>query len=502
MKRVALVSCSAIKAAQTEKARDLYRSPLFKKALAYAERHFDEVRILSAKHGVVHPDERIDPYDQKLDRASDVVAWGLRVRSALLAEFPPPAEFTLFAGQLYAGWAGKAVALIAVVSGLGALNGWTLVTAEMPFAAARDGMFPRAFAKVDAKGTPWFGVIVSTIVASVLMAWSYSGETGLKVFTYLVYLSVVTVAIPYFFSACAQLSYLISRRRKVEGWRLARDIAISVASMLFALWVTMASGYQSVYQTMLLVLVGLPIYAFLKARRERDGLVRVDAPQPVVTHHHRGHQAGEGSGRHRGVEGDTVEAAGLRDEQRVVIGEGERDEAPMLYIGEKVGSAPGKGPKIDIAVDPLEGTTITAKAGPNALAVLAIAEEGCLLNAPDVYMDKLAVGPGYPEGIIDLAKSPTENVKAVAAAKGVSPGDIIVCVLDRPRHAELIAAGSLQPAADLAATAVGDAALGADAALAIALAIYAVAFGKKLVEFALQVMVLTETNLIFRIFRG
>ena len=123
----------------------------------------------------------------------------------------------------------------------------------------------------------------------------------------------------------------------------------------------------------------------------------------------------------------------------VVIGEGERDEAPMLYIGEKVGGAPGKGPKIDIALDPLEGTTITAKAGPNALAVLAAAEEGCLLNAPDVYMDKLAVGPGYPEGIIDLAKSPTENVKSVAAAKGVEPHEIIVCVLDRPRHAELIA---------------------------------------------------------------
>ncbi len=123
----------------------------------------------------------------------------------------------------------------------------------------------------------------------------------------------------------------------------------------------------------------------------------------------------------------------------VVIGEGERDEAPMLYIGEKVGGAPGKGPKIDIALDPLEGTTITAKAGPNALAVLAAAEEGGLLNAPDVYMDKLAVGPGYPEGIIDLAKSPTENVQAVAAAKGVDPSQIIVCVLDRPRHAELIA---------------------------------------------------------------
>lgn len=123
----------------------------------------------------------------------------------------------------------------------------------------------------------------------------------------------------------------------------------------------------------------------------------------------------------------------------VVIGEGERDEAPMLFIGEKVGGAQGTGPRIDIALDPLEGTTITAKAGPNALAVLACAEEGNLLNAPDVYMDKLAVGPGYPDGIIDLAKSPTENVQAVAAAKGVAPADIIVCVLDRPRHAALIA---------------------------------------------------------------
>ena len=123
----------------------------------------------------------------------------------------------------------------------------------------------------------------------------------------------------------------------------------------------------------------------------------------------------------------------------VVIGEGERDEAPMLYIGEKVGGAPGAGPKIDIALDPLEGTTITAKAGPNALAVLAAAEEGNLLNAPDTYMDKIAVGPGYPEGIIDLAKSPSDNVRAVAEAKGVDPSEIIVCVLDRSRHNDLIA---------------------------------------------------------------
>ena len=120
----------------------------------------------------------------------------------------------------------------------------------------------------------------------------------------------------------------------------------------------------------------------------------------------------------------------------VVIGEGERDEAPMLFIGEKVGT--GDGPRIDIALDPLEGTTITAKAGPNAMAVLAIAEEGGLLNAPDVYMDKLAVGPGYPEGVVSLDRSPTENIEALARAKGVAANEIIACVLDRPRHEALI----------------------------------------------------------------
>ncbi|MGN6621022.1 MAG: fructose-bisphosphatase class II, partial [Sphingomonas sp.] len=123
----------------------------------------------------------------------------------------------------------------------------------------------------------------------------------------------------------------------------------------------------------------------------------------------------------------------------VVIGEGERDEAPMLYIGEKVGRGGDDSPSIDIALDPLEGTTICAKAGPNALAVLAVAEKGGLLNAPDVYMDKIAVGPGYPEGVIDLNKTPTENVCAIAKAKGVQPHEIIACVLDRPRHEKLIA---------------------------------------------------------------
>ncbi|HEX4801137.1 MAG TPA: class II fructose-bisphosphatase [Sphingomicrobium sp.] len=122
----------------------------------------------------------------------------------------------------------------------------------------------------------------------------------------------------------------------------------------------------------------------------------------------------------------------------VVIGEGERDEAPMLYIGEKVGCAQGEGPKIDIALDPLEGTSITAKAGPNALAVLAIAENGCLLNAPDTYMEKIAIGPGYPEGTIDLNKSPADNVRAIASAKGCEPADITACVLERARHDDII----------------------------------------------------------------
>ncbi|HEX8840149.1 MAG TPA: class II fructose-bisphosphatase [Sphingomicrobium sp.] len=123
----------------------------------------------------------------------------------------------------------------------------------------------------------------------------------------------------------------------------------------------------------------------------------------------------------------------------VVIGEGERDEAPMLYIGERVGSAQDGGPQIDIALDPLEGTTLTAKAGPNALAVLAIAEKGCLLNAPDTYMEKLAIGPGYPEGTIDITRSVGDNIRAIAKAKGVEPADITACVLDRDRHEGIIA---------------------------------------------------------------
>jgi len=121
----------------------------------------------------------------------------------------------------------------------------------------------------------------------------------------------------------------------------------------------------------------------------------------------------------------------------VVIGEGERDEAPMLYIGEKVGT--GQGPQIDIALDPLEGTTITAKGGANALAVLAMADHGGFLNAPDVYMDKIAVGGGLPDDIVDLDEAPATNLKNLARAKQAEISDLVVCILDRPRHAELIA---------------------------------------------------------------
>jgi len=139
------------------------------------------------------------------------------------------------------------------------------------------------------------------------------------------------------------------------------------------------------------------------------------------------------------VEAMRTELNKLPMDGTVVIGEGERDEAPMLYIGEKVGSAQDCGPKIDIALDPLEGTSLTAKAGPNALAVLAIAESGCLLNAPDVYMQKLAVGPGYPQGTIDINRPVADNIRAIAKEKGVEPNEIIACVLDRPRHDKIIA---------------------------------------------------------------
>jgi fructose-1,6-bisphosphatase II / sedoheptulose-1,7-bisphosphatase len=148
-----------------------------------------------------------------------------------------------------------------------------------------------------------------------------------------------------------------------------------------------------------------------------------------------------GRGDEKAADQAAVEAMrsalnGLHIDGTVVIGEGERDEAPMLFIGEKVGLG---GPKIDIALDPLEGTTITAKGGNNSLAVMAMAEDKGFLNAPDVYMDKIAVGGGLPDNVVDLDEKAETNLKNLAKAKKLDVADLVVCILDRPRHAELIA---------------------------------------------------------------
>ena len=174
-------------------------------------------------------------------------------------------------------WAGKFIAALAVVSGIGALNGWTLIVTETSRAIAQDDLFPRPFAWADRNGTAWFGIVVGTVLPSLLMLWRYSTSTGLTVFTYLVDLTVVTVAIPYFMSALAQLTFLVSRRRRVQGWALARDLTVAGVSVLFSMWVTFASGYQVVYQALVVIGAGLILYAFLNARRERLG----EAAEPV-----------------------------------------------------------------------------------------------------------------------------------------------------------------------------------------------------------------------------
>jgi APA family basic amino acid/polyamine antiporter len=174
-------------------------------------------------------------------------------------------------------WAPKFIASVAVVSGIGALNGWTLIVTETSRAIAQDDLFPKPFAWVDRNGTAWFGIVVGTILPSILMLWRYESSSGLTIFTYLVDLTVVTVAIPYFMSAIAQLTFLVSRRRRVHGWLLARDLFVAGISVLFSMWVTFASGYQVVYQALVVILAGLILYAFLNARRQRLG----EAAEPV-----------------------------------------------------------------------------------------------------------------------------------------------------------------------------------------------------------------------------
>jgi fructose-1,6-bisphosphatase II / sedoheptulose-1,7-bisphosphatase len=166
-------------------------------------------------------------------------------------------------------------------------------------------------------------------------------------------------------------------------------------------------------------------------------IVRVTERAAVAAARLRGRGAEKQSDQ-AAVDAMRRELAGLAIDGTVVIGEGEMDEAPMLFIGEKVGTK--SGPKVDIAVDPLEGTTLCAKNMPGAIATLAMAEDGTLLHAPDIYMDKIAIGPGYPIGVVDLDAPADHNIIALAKAKGVKPQAITAMVLDRPRHADLIAA--------------------------------------------------------------
>ncbi len=166
-------------------------------------------------------------------------------------------------------------------------------------------------------------------------------------------------------------------------------------------------------------------------------IVRVTERAAVSSARLRGHGRDKASDQ-AAVDAMRRELNKLPIDGTVVIGEGELDEAPMLFIGEKVGA--GTGPKVDIAVDPLEGTTLCAKNMPGAIATLAMAEAGTLLHAADVYMDKIAIGPGYPKGTVDLDASPEDNIMSLAKAKGVKPSAVTAILLDRPRHADIIAA--------------------------------------------------------------
>jgi fructose-1,6-bisphosphatase II / sedoheptulose-1,7-bisphosphatase len=177
---------------------------------------------------------------------------------------------------------------------------------------------------------------------------------------------------------------------------------------------------------------GLPLDRVLSLE-----IARVTERAAVAAAHLRG-RGNEKAADQAAVDAMRREMNKLAIEGTIVIGEGERDEAPMLYIGEQVGA--GHGPKVDIAVDPLEGTTLCAKNMAGAIATMAMAEGGTLLHAPDVYMDKIAVGPGYAKGLVDLDASPADNIHAVAKAKGVKPSEITALIMDRPRHDKLIAA--------------------------------------------------------------
>jgi len=198
---------------------------------------------------------------------STVAIFGIVGPAALQESSNPGAPFIDAFDAMFGGsWAGKAVALAAVVSGIGALNGWTMICAEMPYAAAREGLFPAVFAKVTKRNVPWFGIIGSTVLASLFTWISYQGEGGLGVFNTLVFLSGVTAAIPYFFSALAQLYWLYTEGRRVNVGRFARDAGVAIVSLAFSAWFVFGSGSDATFWAFLMLLAGWVVYLYLKIK--------------------------------------------------------------------------------------------------------------------------------------------------------------------------------------------------------------------------------------------
>jgi basic amino acid/polyamine antiporter, APA family len=203
---------------------------------------------------------------------STIAIFGIVGPAALQESSTPGAPFIDAFDAMFGGsWAGKAVALAAVISGIGALNGWTMICAEMPFAAAREGLFPRIFARVTKRNVPWFGIIGSTVLASVFTWISYQGEGGLSVFNTLVFLSGVTAAIPYFFSALAQLYWLYTEGRRIKVARFARDAAVAMVSLVFSAWFVFGSGSDATFWAFLMLLAGWVVYLYLKIKTGRYG---------------------------------------------------------------------------------------------------------------------------------------------------------------------------------------------------------------------------------------
>ena len=199
---------------------------------------------------------------------STIAIFGIVGPAKLQESSTPGAPFIDAFNQMFGGsWAGKAVALAAVVSGIGALNGWTMICAEMPHAAAREGLFPAVFAKVTSRNVPWFGIIGSTVLASVFTWISYQGESGLNVFNTLVFLTGVTAAIPYYFSALAQLYWLYTEGRRIRVARFGRDACIAILSLAFSAWFVFGSGAPATFWAFLMLLGGWVVYLYLRVKR-------------------------------------------------------------------------------------------------------------------------------------------------------------------------------------------------------------------------------------------